>query len=177
MEFDVLTAELARDPAFEATAAAVRHADRRATIRVSARLKASPERVFDAWLTPAIAGKWLFATASRPMSRVTIDPRIGGAFRFVDRNDGDHIEYTGVYLESVRPRHLAFTVSVETQPRTVARVAVEIVPLSRGGPAGCEIVVAHEDLPPELASRMEARWTGMLYGLGQVLAGARPQAR
>ena len=34
----------------------------RVSIRVSHRYEASPERVYDAWLDPAKAGKFLFAT-------------------------------------------------------------------------------------------------------------------
>jgi uncharacterized protein YndB with AHSA1/START domain len=46
-------------------------------VRVIHRFRASPERVFDAWLDPEKAGKWLFATASGQMVRVDIDARIG----------------------------------------------------------------------------------------------------
>jgi len=42
-------------------------AERHSTIRVTRRYSAPPDRAFDAWLHPAVAGKWLFATASRPI--------------------------------------------------------------------------------------------------------------
>src|SRR5688572_32910930 len=53
---------------------------RYASIRVTRRLSAPAERVFDAWLEPEVAGRWLFATASRPMARVEVDARVGGSF-------------------------------------------------------------------------------------------------
>ena len=53
------------------------------TVRVPHRYKASPERVFDAWLNPVLASHWLFATASRPLVHVEIDARVEGSFRFV----------------------------------------------------------------------------------------------
>ena len=43
------------------------------TLRVTHRFAHSPERVFDAWLDPAIAGKFLFATPDGEMVRVEID--------------------------------------------------------------------------------------------------------
>lgn len=143
-------------------------ARRYAAVRLSEKFRASPERVFDAWLDPEIAGRWLFATASRPMTSVTIDAREGGAFRFVDRNDGAHIEHTGVYLEIVRPWRLAFTLSANDGRQAMTRVRAEIVPsLARKG--GCELALAHERVPGQFAERIEARWTGMLYGLGVTL--------
>lgn len=139
-------------------------------IRVTQRYSVSPERVFDAWLDPAMASAWLFATASRPMARVEIDARVGGSFRFVDRRDGTEIEHTGRYLEIVPPRRLVFTLFMENSPRVATRVAAEIVPLE----TGCEVRLVHENVPPGHASRTEGRWTGMLYGLGTRL-GSEPR--
>ena len=84
-------------------------------IRVTQRYAVSAERVFDAWLDPAMASTWMFATASRPNTRAEIDARAGGSFRFVDRQDGEEIEHTGQYLEIVPPRRLVFTLFMENK--------------------------------------------------------------
>lgn len=78
-------------------------------VRIARHLSAAPERVFDAWLDPVKAGRWLFATPSGRMVRVEIDARIGGSFILVDRRDGEEVEHTGEYLEIDRPRRLSFT--------------------------------------------------------------------
>jgi uncharacterized protein YndB with AHSA1/START domain len=128
-------------------------------VRVTQRYAAPADSVFDAWIDPAIAGGWLFATAWRPMSHVEIDARRGGSFRFADRRGAG---CAGQYLEIARPRRLVFTLAEGERPTGVTRVSVEIVPLA----AGCELILTHEKVPPEHASRIEGRWTGMLYGLG-----------
>ena len=46
---------------------------------------------------------------------------------------------------------------------------VEITPRKRG----CELRLSHENVPPDRAHDTEARWSGMLYGLGETLA-SRP---
>ena len=136
-------------------------AEQNTVIRVTRSFSASPDRVFDAWLDPEVAGKWLFATAARPMARVAIDARVKGAFCLVERRDGEDVEYSGEYVEIVPPRRLVFTLSVEN-PRDITRVRVELVPVE----TGCDLVLTHENVPADDASRTEARWTGILYGLG-----------
>jgi len=61
---------------------------------------------------------------------------------------------------------------MENSPRVVTRVTAEIRPLK----SGCELKLAHEDVPPSQASRTEGRWAGILYGLGETL-NARGRAR
>jgi len=140
--------------------------ERRGTVRVASEFEASPERLFDAWLDPGIAGQWLFATALRPMIRVAIDARVGGAFRFVGADDGGQVEHAGVYVVIDRPRRLVFTLCGEKRPRDVTRVSVEFAPLD----SGCELTLVHENVPQDHAIRTENRWTGMLYGLGKTVA-------
>lgn len=138
-------------------------------VRVTQRFDASPERVFDAWLDPAIASAWLFATASHPIARARIDARVGGSFRFLDRRDPGETEYAGEYVEIERPRRLVFTLALERSSTAVTRVTADIVPRGRG----CEVRLVHKNVPPGQASHTEGRWTGMLYGLGTRLGSRR----
>ena len=49
------------------------------TIVITRRFDFSIERVFDAWLDPAKASKFLFATPTGQLVRVDIDARVGGS--------------------------------------------------------------------------------------------------
>src|SRR5687768_4163810 len=72
--------------------------------RLTQRFDAPASRVFDAWVDPDIARRWLFATASRPVARAKMDARAG---RFFSLEDQD-VVWTGRYLEVARPRRLVF---------------------------------------------------------------------
>lgn len=134
-------------------------------VRVTQRFSVQADRVFNAWIDPAIAGKWLFATALRPIAHVEIDARVGGSFRFEDRRNGEAVIQTGKYVEIARPRRLVFTLSGQKRRRGRTCVTIEIVPLENG----CELTLTHGGLPPDDASHTEGRWTGMLYGLDTML--------
>jgi uncharacterized protein YndB with AHSA1/START domain len=136
------------------------------TFCVRRRFELPAERVFAAWLDSRFAGRWLFATASRPVPHVEIEPRVAGAFRFTDRRDGRIIEHTGRYLAIEPPRRLAFTLAMEHLPPVVTRVTVEVAPRR----SGCELILTHANVPAEQVARTAARWTGILYGLGVTLA-------
>jgi uncharacterized protein YndB with AHSA1/START domain len=137
-----------------------------ASIRLARRFDAAPEQVFNAWLDPGIAGRWLFATATRPMAQVDIDARVAGAFRFIDRCYGECIEYSGEYIDIVPHRRLAFTLSAHEHPHVMTRVSVEMQSRRRG----CLLAVRHDNVPRERGAYTRARWIGMLYGLGVILA-------
>ena len=136
------------------------------TIRVEARYSEAPERVFNAWLDPDIAGRWLFATATRPIAHVEIDARVAGPFRFVERREGNRAEHTGEYVEIVPPRRLVFSLTLDDRPRVLTRVRVEIEPRE----TGCKLSLTHDDVPCDYVHDTETRWTGILYGLGVTLA-------
>lgn len=144
---------------------------RTTTVRINHRYAASPARVFDAWLAPQLAGLWLFATASRPMVSADIDARPGGAFCLVERRIGTTIEHRGHYVEIARPQRLVFLLQSPDCAPHATRVSAEFTACN----TGCELALMHDGLPADCTAHVEARWTGMLYGLGVVLR--RPDAR
>lgn len=136
-------------------------------VRVTRRFEASPERVFDAWLDPNVAARFLYATAAGRMQRVEIDARVGGGYTIVEtREDGDAAHY-GRYLEIDRPRRLVFTLSLD--PASDGdRVTVEI----EAAGAGCELRLTHEMAPEyaPYAQRTESGWRHILASLAEQLA-------
>jgi uncharacterized protein YndB with AHSA1/START domain len=132
-------------------------------IRFVQRFDAPAARVFDAWIDPAVARRWLFAKASRPLTRARIDARAGRSFS-LEEGDGGRVVWTGKYFEVARPRRLVFDYSCNGRA-TRARINVEIVPLA----SGCELRLTHEGAPPGLAGGVDGRWAGMLYGLAETL--------
>ena len=147
-------------------------------VRVTHRYNASAERVFDAWLTPRDAGRFLFATRTGNIMRCEIDARVGGEFFVTDRRptaDGDEsvmdIDHRGTYIEIDRPKRLVFDFSVPPYtPDTVTRVALDFVP---NGPTACELVLTHElgDSPMAQAYEEQTRqgWNKMLDKLEREL--------
>ena len=127
--------------------------------RTSRRFDVPPADVFDAWLDPKKVTMW-FGPGLGDMIRVEVDPKVGGAFSFVQRRDGEDIDHTGQYLEIAKPTRLVFTWSVPAYSPEIARIIVEIFAL----PGGCEATVTHELRPEwaEFADRAAASWSQML---------------
>ncbi len=132
-------------------------------VRITRRFAAHPERVFDAFLDPDLAGQFMFATPNGEMTRVEIDPRVGGTFTFVDRRNGRDIGHHGTYLEIDRPRRLVFSFTVEGVGAEPDRVTIDIAPVD----TGCELTLTHEMKPEwaEYIDRTEAGWSMILQGL------------
>jgi len=126
------------------------------TVTVKRVFAASPERVFDAWLNPERARRFLFThPGKQEIVRVEIDARAGGRYLFVARRNGQDSDHFGEYLEIDRPRRLVFTLCVPAAWSETARVQIDIVPIE----SGCELTLTHEGVLPELASPVEEGWT------------------
>jgi uncharacterized protein YndB with AHSA1/START domain len=135
--------------------------DSERVLRITRHFDASPERVFDAWLDPETAGKWLFATPTGQMTCVQIDARVGGRFLLIDTRNGEGVEHIGEYLELDRPRRLAFTFKVPKYSSENTRVTIDIVPAA----GGCDLTLTHEAVLPEWLDRTRQGWTMILDGL------------
>lgn len=139
--------------------------DSERVLRITRHFDASPQRVFDAWLDPETAGKWLFATPTGEMTCVTIDARVGGKFLLIEARDGEGVEHHGEYLELDRPRRLAFSFKVPKYSSENARVTIDIVPAA----GGCDLTLTHEAVLPEWLDRTRQGWTAILDGLASSL--------
>ena len=109
-------------------------------VTVSRRFGATAERVFDAWLDVDVARRWLFTMPDTEPLRAEIDPRVGGAFTFVDLRDGAEVTHEGVFLEVDRPHRLRLRFWVADRPDAVDGLTVEIAP---DGDA-CVLTLTHE---------------------------------
>jgi uncharacterized protein YndB with AHSA1/START domain len=136
-------------------------------VRATRTFSASAERVFDAWLDPVMAKRFLFAAPIGEIVATEIDARVGGGFRIVRRDDRD-IEHVGRYLEIDRPRKLVFTFAVPAFSPAETLVTIDIVPAAQG----CELTLTHEHVLPEWADRTAQGWGMILDGLNQALGSA-----
>ncbi|WP_404402611.1 SRPBCC domain-containing protein [Pelagibacterium halotolerans] len=129
-----------------------------------------PDAVFDAWVNPEKIRRWL-ARNNENIGRdgevtvVEVDPREGGAYRFVDVADGEEGPAWGRYLAFERPSRLDFTFFVEEEEEREATSIVRIR-LEPDG-AGCRATLAH-DMNAEYAEyieRTKKAWAGMLRAI------------
>lgn len=146
------------------------------TVRVTRRINASIDRVFDAWLTPTTAARFLFATRTGNIMHCDIDPVVGGGFLVTDRRpvpDGEEsffeAQHRGTYVEIDRPSRIVFDFTVEPSPVS-SRVTIDFVPL---GVSICELVLTQElgegDDAKANMRRAEQGWTRMLEQLDKLL--------
>jgi len=131
------------------------------TLRITRRFDAAPERVFDAWLDPARARRWLFTSPASERHSTDLDGRVGGKWTIADRRDG--VDYTalGEYLEIDRPRRLVFSFGMPQFSPLSCIVTVEIVPDGDG----CILTLSQTDVAPAALKPTEAGWIDMFDAL------------
>src|SRR5690349_17749924 len=96
-------------------------------LRMQRRFAASPERLFDAWVNPETARKWLFTTPTDEAYSAALDVRVGGKWTIMARRAGTDYTAIGEYLEIERPRRLVFTFAMPQFSPEYNRLTIEIV--------------------------------------------------
>jgi uncharacterized protein YndB with AHSA1/START domain len=144
-----------------------------ATAKVTRRMSASPERVYDAWLEPAKLRAWMSAALrqmgqSGETKRVEVDARVGGKFFFSDVREAGEAKHWGTYRVLDRPRKIEFTWIVDaSQEADPSVVTITIEPEGNGS----FVTILHK-MAPEWASyveRVETGWSNMLCAVDGVL--------
>ena len=129
----------------------------RPVVRLTRKLAASPELVFDAWTDPEMVRQWLIP-GEMVMAAITIDLKVGGRFDFVMQGDEPH-PHAGVYREIDRPRKLVFTWSSSATNHQDTLVTVEIKPLGEGS----EMTLTHEGFADDaMAALHNGGWNACL---------------
>ena len=109
------------------------------TLTLTRDIAASPERVFDAWLDPALAPRFLFATPAGKMVTVAIDARVGGDALIVEQRGDKQAIHRLRYEVIDRPHRLVFLFKACIAGGPVAdewtRVSLHIAPDGAGARA------------------------------------------
>ncbi|MBA3897867.1 MAG: SRPBCC domain-containing protein [Sphingomonadaceae bacterium] len=126
---------------------------------------AAPERVFDAWLDPAVARHFLFAVRDGEVVECSIDARVDGRFRIVDRRDGEDVAHVGTYMEIVRPTRLTFTFTVPQYDPRETGVTIDLV--SDGD--GALLSLGHSGVDADWAEKTREGWGKTLDRLAEAI--------
>lgn len=138
------------------------------TLNLSRHLLASPEAVFDAWITPSSMGQWLSPMTTCDVPR--LDLRVGGEYQIDMHGEGAVHVHTGKYLEIDRPNKLVFTWHSEGTGQQETVVTLEM----KAAGEGTDFTLTHERFPSaESRDNHEKGWTAILAKLEGELSGAK----
>jgi uncharacterized protein YndB with AHSA1/START domain len=130
-------------------------------------LRAPPERVFQAFVTPAAMVKWLPPHGFTGTVH-TLDVRVGGSHRmsFTNFSTGQSHAFGGTYLEVVPGRRLRYTDSFDAGPPGEMTATITFTPVS----CGTELRVVQEGIPEVIPVEMcHLGWQESLAMLAQLV--------
>jgi uncharacterized protein YndB with AHSA1/START domain len=141
-----------------------------AVLVVRRSIRASPERIFDAWTQPQHLKQW-WGPKSVECVAAEVDLRVGGCYRIANRfPDGKILWISGEFSAIERPHRLVYTWRVGAAEAAAERVSVTFE--ARGEET--EVIVTHELIPTAAMRDMhEQGWIGCLDGLVEYLEGAQ----
>jgi len=79
------------------------------TVNIEKIINAPIEKVFDAWLDPAMLTRFILPDPAMPQPEVENDPREGGRFTIIMHVGDDKLPHSGSYLTVDRPGRLKFS--------------------------------------------------------------------
>jgi uncharacterized protein YndB with AHSA1/START domain len=138
------------------------------SLALKRRLKAPPQKVYEAWTQPEKMIRWWGVTGHEKTPIAEADLRVGGRFRVQFWTpDGEHQSVSGIYREIEPPTKLVFTWAWRTTPERESQVTVDIKP----DPDGSILTLTHEQFFDEKARDDHRRgWGGALDNLERLFA-------
>ena len=139
------------------------------SLTVERLIPAPIERVFDAWLDPALLSQWMTPGPGMTVPEAVTNPTVGGRFRIVMRSDGPDLPHEGEYRVIDRPNRLVFTWQSEPAgPNSVVTLTFTSV-----GADQTRVTLTHDGFEREAArDSHRGGWTAILDALARVLQSA-----
>ena len=137
------------------------------SLALKRRLKAPPEKVYEAWTVPEKMILW-WGAADAPSRTAEADVRVGGRFHVGFRgNDGGQHDVSGIYREVVPNRRLVFSWAWRTTPERESQVTIDL----KADGASTLLTLTHEQFFDEKARDDHAvGWNRALDNLELVFA-------
>ena len=140
--------------------------------RVLRCLAAPPERVFGAFATAKMVGRWLSPSAEVPLTVLRYEFCEGGTYRFMyELPDGRTMKVNGIFRSIAAPALIAFSWNIEPPDEHAglqSEVTVNITPTA----GGTELLIRHEQLSlGGSAARHALGWSGAADRLMVLLEG------
>ncbi|HYK53024.1 MAG TPA: SRPBCC domain-containing protein [Candidatus Eremiobacteraceae bacterium] len=138
--------------------------DSSTSLKLTRRINARREDVFDAWTDPEVLKRW-WAPEGTTMTSVDLDPHVGGAYRIgVVKDDGEQLYVGGKFVTIERPSRISYTWAWDEDdgPGHESLVTIDFAESGRE----TDVTLTHERLANE-QSRDGHRhgWTSILDNL------------
>ncbi|MBO9588725.1 SRPBCC domain-containing protein [Devosia sp.] len=143
--------------------------------KVTHRFRASPERVFDAFVDPVLARRWQAAWLKRSgqngrLTQSQIDPRVGGSFLLADERESGEARHWGTFLALDRPTKISFSWIVDESAEDDPSIVSLIIEPEPNGPGS--VVTLYNEMDAQWEdwlAQTEKGWIAMLTGIEDVI--------
>ena len=136
----------------------------RESVSLSRHFKAPPTKLFDAWIKPETASKWLFNTKTSK-TVCELDAQVGGSYKITRTRGSKEYVAVGEYLEIRRPKRLVFTFGM---PQFAADFDTVTVEVKKDGD-GCILKLTQSGMRPGYETSTVNGWSKMFDLLERAL--------
>lgn len=136
------------------------------SLKVSRRIPAPAQRLFDAWLDPEMLMKFICPDHGMGVKSAETDPRVGGKYSIIMLGESGEIPHWGAYQEITPHSRIVFTwESAYSIPGSTVTLTFEETD------GGTDVTLLHERfLNEEMRDNHEKGWTSILAKLDETLS-------